>query len=97
MNNAGCRNLANLVLSAAKGQTTAQHNGAVTSTSELNLVGEREFLTKETAREAFAPMLAPDAGITKVIDLVPWRSSYLGSGGLISLIGMMYQLARSRW
>ena len=74
-NDAGCRNLANLVLSAAKGQTKAQQNGAVTSTSELNLVGDREFLTKETAREALAPMLAPDSGITKVMELVPQRSS----------------------
>ena len=97
MHDAGCRNLANLVLSAAKGQTKAQQNGAMTSTSELNLVGEREFLTKETAREALAPMLAPDAGITKVTDLVSQRSSHLGSWSLVSLNGMMYQLARRRW
>lgn len=97
MHAAGCRNLANLVLSAAKGQTKAQQNGAVTSTSELNLVGDREFLTKDTAREVFAPMLAPDSGITKVMDHVSRRSSHLGSWGLVSLIGMKYQLARRRW
>ena len=78
MHDAGCRNLANLVLSAAKRQTKAQQNGAMSSTSELNLVGEREFLTKETAREALAPMLASDSGITKVMDFVSRRSSYLG-------------------
>ena len=60
------RNLANLVLNAAKGQTKAQENGAQASATELNLVGDREFLTKDTAREALAPLLAPDSAITKV-------------------------------
>ena len=62
------RNLANLVLAAVKGraQPVAQENGAQASDAELNLVGEREFLTKETAREALAPLLAPGSAITKV-------------------------------
>ena len=42
-------------------------------------------------------MLAPDSGITKVMDHVSRRSSHLGSWGLVSLIGMKYQLARRRW
>lgn len=33
---------------------------------ELDLTGSREFLTKETAEELLAPMLAPGAKITKV-------------------------------
>lgn len=61
-----CRNLANLVLNAAKGKTKSQQNGAATSATDLNLVGDREFLTKETAHEALAPLLAPDSAITKV-------------------------------
>ena len=60
------RNLANLVLAAAKGQPKALGNSGGTNATELNLVGEREFLTKEAAREALAPLLAPDSAITKV-------------------------------
>ena len=33
---------------------------------ELDLTGSREFLTKESAEEMLAPMLAPGARITKV-------------------------------
>ena len=60
------RNLANLVLAAAKGQPKALGNSGGTNATELNLVGDREFLTKESAREALAPLLAPDSAITKV-------------------------------
>ena len=66
------RNLANLVLAAAKGQPKAQEqpvvqeNGGGANAAELDLTGEREFLTRETAQEALAPMLAPGSAITKV-------------------------------
>ena len=65
------RNLANLVLAASKGQpkergATQQHGGTANA-AELNLLGDREFLTSDSAREALAPMLAPDSAITKVI------------------------------
>lgn len=35
-------------------------------TQELDLTGAREFLTRETAEELLAPLLAPGAKITKV-------------------------------
>ena len=65
------RNLANLVLAAAKGQPkareVAQEHGGKANAAELNLLGDREFLTSDSAREALGPMLAPDSAITKVI------------------------------
>ncbi len=66
------RNLANLVLAAAKAQPQAQAepmaqaNGGEANAAVLDLTGEREFLTTETAQEALAPMLAPGSAITKV-------------------------------
>ncbi len=67
-----CRNLANLVLAAAKGQPKAQEqpmaqeNGGEANAAELDLTGEREFLTRDSAQEALAPMLAPGSAITEV-------------------------------
>ena len=44
----------------------AEANGGETSAAELNLTGEREFLTTESAQEALAPMLAHGSAIAKV-------------------------------
>ena len=75
------RNLANLVLNAAKGESKGPESRAPASATELNLVGEREFLTKETAQEALAVLLAADSAVTKVHPLLSqvapsWRTKF---------------------
>ena len=35
----------------------------------VDLTGDREFLTSETAEQALAAMLAPDSAVTKVINI----------------------------
>lgn len=75
------RNLANLVLNAAKGESKGPESRASASATELNLVGEREFLTKETAQEALALLLAADSAVTKVHPLLSqvapfWRTNF---------------------
>lgn len=61
------RKLAALVLHKVKaGSGKAQQGEASTDSTELDLVGDREFLTAELASEALAPLLASGSAITKV-------------------------------
>jgi hypothetical protein len=49
---------------------------------ELDLTGSREFLTKESAEEMLAPMLAPGARITKVRLAISWAKLWAKLGWL---------------
>ena len=61
------RKLSALVLEKASSNNsrTAQATTREGST-EVNLTGDREFLTTESATEALALLLAPDTAVTKV-------------------------------
>ena len=75
------RNLANLILDSLKRDSAVQQAPlGEDSTTELNLFGDREFLTAETATEALGPMLAPGSAITKVA----CGDGYLMSAGFLA-------------
>ncbi|KAK9804382.1 hypothetical protein WJX72_010405 [[Myrmecia] bisecta] len=62
------RKLAQLVLDVARqdGAGQAASAGSNSQAEGLDLTGEREFLTRETAEEVLAPVLASGAAISKV-------------------------------
>lgn len=54
------------MLDSLKRDGGVQQARSAEDSTELNLFGDREFLTAETATEALGPMLAPGSAITKV-------------------------------
>lgn len=60
------RKLSTLALEVVQSGGVLEGGAAKAQGEELDLTGSREFLTKETAEELLAPMLAPGAKITKI-------------------------------
>jgi large subunit ribosomal protein L31/Ran GTPase-activating protein 1 len=64
------RNLANLIIDSLKSNNSSKASAQPAaagegSPTELNLFGDREFLTAESASEVLAPLLAPGSAIAK--------------------------------
>ena len=75
------RNLANLIIDSLKASGTSNAGEEASAASanggpatELNLFGDREFLTAESATDALAPLLAAGSAIEKVCATMSARS-----------------------
>ncbi len=70
--------MAELVLDKVKASGgKAEKAEGTNDSSELDLAGDREFLTAESASEALAPLLAEGSTITKVPSLFrKWRLTF---------------------
>lgn len=60
------RNLANLLVNKITSDGNTDQAETASASTELNLTGDREFLTTESANEALAPLMSEGSSITKV-------------------------------
>lgn len=61
-----CRNIANLLINKLSNNGQVDQADKADASTELNLTGDREFLTSESAADALAPLMSEGSSISKV-------------------------------